>query len=76
MRGFGRVQVMEAREEVEETEDGEKLQQMAVANQRGQDGLVAQLGDAFRRQDLQQAGRLTQQLTYLVRIQQAIMKKL
>jgi DnaJ-domain-containing protein 1 len=67
---------MEAREEVEGTDDPESLQRLSVANQRRQDALVQQIAGAFREGADQQAAALTQQLTYLVRIQQAIMHKL
>jgi hypothetical protein len=72
----GGVQVMEAREEVDETEDPQRLRQLLDANHKRQRALVADLSAAFRLGDDEAALDLTNQLTYLARIEQAILHKL
>lgn len=69
------LQVMEAREEVESTNDPDKLHQLLTSNRTQQQALVVRLREAFKQADLQQAAELTTQLTYLDRLQQAILLK-
>eukprot|EP00877_Chromochloris_zofingiensis_P006294 jgi/Chrzof1/1918/Cz10g26080.t1 len=69
------MEVMEAREEVESTNDPDKLHQLLTSNRTQQQALVVRLREAFKQADLQQAAELTTQLTYLDRLQQAILLK-
>jgi hypothetical protein len=62
--------------QVEETEDKLELHHLMQANQRQQQQLVAQLKDAFAADDTEQALQLTTQLTYVVRLGQAILEKI
>lgn len=73
---FFHFQVMEAREEVEETDDPHRLKQMLDTNRTSQAGLDAQLAAAFKRNDLQAAAQLAHKLTYLVKLEQEIVNKL
>lgn len=70
------AQVMEAREEVEETDDAGRLRALLETNRRAQAGLDARLAAAFHGNDLQGAAQLATKLTYLVRLEQEIVKKL
>ena len=68
-------QVLEAREEVEETDDPKRLHALLSANRERQQALVAQLSRAFAGGDLRAAGGLTTQLTYLFKLEQEIVNK-
>jgi len=68
--------VMEAREQVEEEEDPEKLQQLRerVAHQEAR--CIEDLKAAFASGDLDGAAEASTVLRYLVRIQEAIIEKM
>ena len=67
---------MEAREEVEETDDPAKLSTLLARNRTQQAGLVAALSTAFRSGDMRAAVGLTNQLQYVAKLDQEIVKKL
>jgi hypothetical protein len=70
-----RSQVMEAREEVEETDDPEVLQRLLKANRSQQAEVVKALGKAFESEP-QEAIHLTARLAYLARLESVILGKL
>ncbi|GLI59059.1 hypothetical protein VaNZ11_000889 [Volvox africanus] len=70
------VEVMEAREEVEDTDDPTALSALLVRNRQQQAGLVAELSAAFRADDMKAAVALTNQLQYVAKLEQEIIKKL
>jgi DnaJ-domain-containing protein 1 len=67
---------MEAREAVEDTDDQEQLVALNRQFKQRQAQLVKQLSEAFRAHDLATAARLTAELTYWVRLEQATQQKL
>jgi hypothetical protein len=67
---------MEAREEVEAEEDQERLVQMHTANKQREAATCQQLSKAFAAGDLEAARQLTAQLSYWVRLEEAIAAKL
>jgi DnaJ-domain-containing protein 1 len=67
---------MEAREEVEETDDQHKLRQLLAGNVAEQAGLVRRLSDAFKRGALTEAVATTTHLTYLAKLEHEIRTKL
>jgi molecular chaperone HscB len=69
------LQVLEAREEVEATDDPKRLKALLSANRGKQQALVAQLSQAFARGDLSAAAGLTTQLTYLAKLEHEIVDK-
>lgn len=75
---FHRLQVLEAREEVESTDDVQRLQQLLARNRQQQEALVRGLSEAFRAGEgqLDRAVALVTQLQYLARLEQEIVKKL
>lgn len=70
------VQVMEAREEVDAEEDQEKLVKLHASNKERQALVCKQLSEAFAAEDLETARKLTAQLSYWVRLEEAIAAKL
>lgn len=70
------MEVMEAREQVEESNDPATLQQLLYSNKERQQRLVKALSKAFKEDDIKEASSLTHQLTYLVRLEKEILKKL
>ena len=70
------TQVLEAREEVEGTDDPAALAQLLAHNRRQQEGLVGRLSAAFRAGDMGAAVSLTHQLQYVAKLEQEIVKKL
>lgn len=70
------LQVMEAREEVEAEEDQERLVKMHTSNKQREAGVCQQLSKAFAAGDLELARQLTAQLSYWVRLEEAIAAKL
>ena len=69
-------QVMEAREEVEAADGAEQLGKLLSGVQERQRSLEARLSDAFKRRDLSGAAGLVAQLTYFVRLEEAIVAKM
>ena len=67
---------MEAREEVEETDDQEQLIRILKHNKVREAALIEQLSEAFRKGDVDAAVDLTTRLTYWVRLEQRIQQKL
>jgi DnaJ-domain-containing protein 1 len=67
---------MEAREEVDETDDQEQLIRILKANKEREAALVERLSQAFKKGDLDAAVDLTTRLTYWVRLEQSIQQKL
>ncbi len=78
LAAFHRLQVLEAREEVESTDDAQVLQQLLARNRQQQEGLVRGLSEAFGAGEggLDRAVALVTQLQYLARLEQEIVKKL
>lgn len=70
------AQVMEAREEVEQEEDQQRLVQLHAANKQRQVTLCKQLSQAFKRGDMDSARQLVAQLSYWARLEEAICQKL
>lgn len=70
------TQVMEAREEVEGTNDQGQLVDMHKDNKQRQAALCAELSKAFGAGDWELARRLVAQLSYWVRLEEAIAAKL
>ncbi|KAG2451568.1 hypothetical protein HYH02_004166 [Chlamydomonas schloesseri] len=70
------MEVLEAREEVESTDDPVALSQLLARNRKQQEGLVARLSAAFRSGDMAAAVSLTHQLQYVAKLEQEIVKKL
>ncbi|KAG2445892.1 hypothetical protein HXX76_000496 [Chlamydomonas incerta] len=70
------MEVLEAREEVEGTDDPAALSQLLAHNRQQQAGLVGRLSAAFRSGDTGAAVSLTHQLQYVARLEQEIVKKL
>lgn len=70
------AQVLEAREQVEETDDPAVLSEILSRNRRQQADVVSRLSAAFAADDTVQAASCTTQLTYLVRLEQELLKKL
>jgi len=71
------MQVLEAREEVEATEDPAVLRRLLQQNRQQQARLVEELGEAFSRPTgTQDALSRTTELTYLVRLEQELVRKL
>lgn len=72
------MEVLEAREEVESTDDVQRLQQLLARNRQQQEALVRGLSEAFRAGEgqLDRAVALVTQLQYLARLEQEIVKKL
>ncbi|KXZ55931.1 hypothetical protein GPECTOR_2g1482 [Gonium pectorale] len=68
--------VLEAREQVEETDDPAQLSALLARNRAQQEGLVAGLSAAFRADDLRQAVGLTHQLQYLAKLEAEIVHKM
>ena len=67
---------MEAREEVEATDDVDVLRGILAGVRAREAALVAKLSAAFRGGDLPEAARLTAHLSYLSRLDQAVTHKL
>lgn len=67
---------MEAREEVEAEEDQERLVQIHTANKQREAAVCKELSQAFAANDLDRARQLTAQLSYWVRLEEAIADKL
>ncbi|KAG2500829.1 hypothetical protein HYH03_001591 [Edaphochlamys debaryana] len=70
------MQVLEAREEVEDTSDPATLSALLARNRAQQEGLVGQLSAAFRDGDERRAVGLVTQLQYLAKLEAEIIKKL
>ncbi|GFH16649.1 putative Co-chaperone protein hscB like protein [Haematococcus lacustris] len=70
------MEVLEAREEVDSTEDSSQLRALLAGNRDKQARVVAQLSAAFKAAALKEAASLTTQLTYLVRLEEDIVAKL
>ncbi len=70
------AQVMEAREEVDDTDDPGRLAQLLARNRAKQEGLVGRLSAAFKAGDMAAAVGLTHQLQYVAKLEQEIVKKL
>jgi hypothetical protein len=70
------LQVMEAREQVEQEHDQEQLVKLHSENKQRQATLCKQLGGAFGRSDIDGARQLVAQLSYWVRLEEAICDKL
>ncbi|PNH09450.1 hypothetical protein TSOC_003934 [Tetrabaena socialis] len=68
--------VLEAREEVEATDDPAVLSALLAANRQQQEGVVAELSAAFRSGDLAAAVGWTHKLQYVARLEQEIVRKL
>jgi molecular chaperone HscB len=69
-------QVMEAREEVEAEDNQEQLVKLHSANKQRAAGVCQELSKAFVAGDLDAARQLTAQLSYWVRLEEAIAAKL
>lgn len=67
---------MEAREEVEAEEDQERLVKMHTANKQRAAAVCEELSKAFAAGDIDAARQLTAQLSYWVRLEEAIAAKL
>jgi DnaJ-domain-containing protein 1 len=67
---------MEAREEVEQEQDQEQLVKLHTENKQRQATLCKQLAGAFARGDIDGARQLVAQLSYWVRLEEAICDKL
>jgi DnaJ-domain-containing protein 1 len=67
---------MEAREQVEETEDVHELKAMLSRNSEQQQEIVAQISQALRSKAYADAVRYTTQLTYLAKLEHEIRMKL
>lgn len=67
---------MEAREEVEAASDQEALVRMHSANKQRQAALCSQLSEAFASRQWDVARKLVAQLSYWVRLEEAIAAKL
>ncbi|GLC43808.1 hypothetical protein PLESTB_000910100 [Pleodorina starrii] len=70
------MEVLEAREEVEGTDDPATLSALLARNRQQQERLVAALSAAFRSGDTRGAVALTHQLQYVTKLEQEIVKKL
>ncbi len=70
------MQVMEAREAVEEADSPARLSHLLAENRAREEGLVAELASAFQSGQLDAAAELAVQLTYIMRIQEAIKAKM
>ncbi|WIA16643.1 hypothetical protein OEZ85_013306 [Tetradesmus obliquus] len=70
------MEVMEAREQVEQEHDQEQLVKLHSDNKARQATLCKQLGGAFGRGDIEAARQLVAQLSYWVRLEEAICDKL
>eukprot|EP00878_Enallax_costatus_P021494 GHUV01022755.1.p1 GENE.GHUV01022755.1~~GHUV01022755.1.p1 ORF type:complete len:203 (+),score=44.43 GHUV01022755.1:693-1301(+) len=70
------MEVMEARELVDQEDDQERLVELHSSNQKRQAALCAELSEAFRRGDQEAAKQLVAQLSYWVRLEEAICEKL
>ncbi|EFJ50682.1 hypothetical protein VOLCADRAFT_88456 [Volvox carteri f. nagariensis] len=69
-------EVMEAREEVENTDDPAALSALLGHNRKQQEKLVSALSAAFRADDMEAAVTLTNKLQYVAKLEQEIVKKL
>lgn len=69
-------QVMEARELVDQEDDQERLVKLHSANKQRQAAIVSQLSQAFAARDAEAAKQLVAQLSYWVRLEEAICEKL
>jgi DnaJ-domain-containing protein 1 len=67
---------MEAREQVEQEHDQEQLVKLHTENKQRQVTLCQQLAGAFKRADIEGARQLVVQLSYWVRLEEAICDKL
>ncbi len=67
---------MEAREQVESTEDVPELQQMLQANVQQQSGVVGRMSQAFGRAAYADVVPLATHLTYLAKLEHEIRAKL
>jgi hypothetical protein len=67
---------MEARERVEGTSDPSELRELLAANRSDQRRVEGQLSAAFGAGDTARAAALVAQLTYYVRLEEAIVAKL
>lgn len=67
--------MLEAREEVEEADDPQRLHELLRTNRAKQAAVVAQLSAAFKRGDVGSAAGLTTQLTYLAKLEVEIVNK-
>ena len=63
-------QVLEAREEVDSTDDQERLADLLASNKQSQAQVIATLSEAFKADDIPVALAATTRMTYLVRLQQ------
>lgn len=70
------LQVMEAREEVEAEQDQERLVKLHTSNKQREAAVCQELSQAFAAGDLERARQLTAQLSYWVRLEEAIAAKL
>ncbi|KIY99902.1 putative Co-chaperone protein hscB like protein [Monoraphidium neglectum] len=70
------MEVMEARERVEGTSDPSELRELLAANRSDQRRVEGQLSAAFGAGDTARAAALVAQLTYYVRLEEAIVAKL
>lgn len=67
---------MEAREEIEQTDDQEQLVKLHTTNKERQATLCGQLSQAFKRNDMESARQLVAHLSYWARLEEAIQEKL
>jgi DnaJ-domain-containing protein 1 len=67
---------MEAREQIESTDDPAQLQALRASTQAQAARVVRELSVAFKSRELQRAAALVAQLTYIVRLEEAITAKL
>ncbi|GBF88744.1 iron-sulfur cluster co-chaperone mitochondrial [Raphidocelis subcapitata] len=70
------MEVMEAREQVEATDDPRELAPLLDSARARQSALEARLSEAFRARDTGAAAALVAQLTYYVRLEEAITAKM
>lgn len=68
--------MLEAREEVEATEDPERLLEILAGNRKQQAAVVRDISAAFREGALHAAADATTKLTYLVRLEQEVVAKM
>lgn len=67
---------MEERELVDQEDDQERLVKLHTANKQRQAKLCQELSTAFKRGDVAEAKQLVAQLSYWVRLEEAICEKL
>lgn len=69
-------QVMEMREEVDQTSELSELQQLHTNNRDKQSTLFSELRNCFRQGDLSAAKKIATELIYVVKLEHAIKEKL